>query len=582
MSIKITSFALTLTCIATLIGACTTTQPPAATASAAEAQLVSNAQPASPETEYGNFTEEQLYQAIISELGAQRGVVEEAGDSYFDLALETRDLGIIRRAVQFASANNDMNAMLQLGLLWAEIDPADAQPHLMLSFQFLETGNYKQALSHMARVIELGGDIDFSALAARTGQLDPRTRAVLIDNLRQLTREFSDQQSIRLTLVQLLGQNGEYQEALLEFQLLIQLVDLSPRLVMLQAQILQSAGDADQAIRVMRNGVREFGDDKNLRLGYSQLLVQNEQYEAAQAQFAALMELDPQDWETLFSMALLDMELENYERAVERFTQLARIDQRADEARYYLGYIHEQREEFDAAIAAYREVRIGTQNFLAAQQQATRLAVQSGNLESAHAHLNQLSRGQPRLEILFNTIESGVLIQNDFIPEAKGLLDTALNKYPNETDLLFARVLFYDNVGDRAGSEQDLRQIILMLPEDSRALNHLGYMLADQTDRHAEALDLIERAIAISPEDPAIIDSLGWVQYKLGRYEEALANLQRAYELFPDPEVASHVGEVMWMMGREEQAKEVWRGALENQPDSELIQEVVERLQVEL
>ena len=582
MSIKITSFALTLTCIATLIGACTTTQPPAATASAAEAQLVSNAQPASPETEYGNFTEEQLYQAIISELGAQRGVVEEAGDSYFDLALETRDLGIIRRAVQFASANNDMNAMLQLGLLWAEIDPADAQPHLMLSLQFLESGNYKQALSHMARVIELGEDIDFSALAARTGQLDPRTRAVLIDNLRQLTREFSDQQSIRLTLVQLLGQNGEYQEALLEFQLLIQLVDLSPRLVMLQAQILQSAGDADQAIRVMRNGVREFGDDKNLRLGYSQLLVQNEQYEAAQAQFAALMELDPQDWETLFSMALLDMELENYERAVERFTQLARIDQRADEARYYLGYIHEQREEFDAAIAAYREVRIGTQNFLAAQQQATRLAVQSGNLESAHAHLNQLSRGQPRLEILFNTIESGVLIQNDFIPEAKGLLDTALNKYPNETDLLFARVLFYDNVGDRAGSEQDLRQIILMQPEDSRALNHLGYMLADQTDRHAEALDLIERAIAISPEDPAIIDSLGWVQYKLGRYEEALANLQRAYELFPDPEVASHVGEVMWMMGREEQAKEVWRGALENQPDSELIQEVVERLQVEL
>jgi tetratricopeptide (TPR) repeat protein len=107
-------------------------------------------------------------------------------------------------------------------------------------------------------------------------------------------------------------------------------------------------------------------------------------------------------------------------------------------------------------------------------------------------------------------------------------------------------------------------------------------MLADQTDRHAEALDLIERAIAISPEDPAIIDSLGWVQYKLGRYEEALANLQRAYELFPDPEVASHVGEVMWMMGREEQAKEVWRGALENQPDSELIQEVVKRLQVEL
>ena len=96
---------------------------------------------AAPETavEYGSFTKAQLYQAIISELGAQRGVLEEdASDSYFNLALETKDLGIIRRAVQFASANNDLNALLQLGLLWSEIDPSDPQPELMLSFQFLK------------------------------------------------------------------------------------------------------------------------------------------------------------------------------------------------------------------------------------------------------------------------------------------------------------------------------------------------------------------------------------------------------------------------------------------------------------
>ena len=103
--------------------------------------------------EYGSFTEDELYQAIISELGAQRGEVTEAGENYFDLALTTRDLGIIRRAVQFASVNNDVNALLQLGLLWTEVEPGAAQPHLMLSFQFLEAGNFDQALSHMARVI---------------------------------------------------------------------------------------------------------------------------------------------------------------------------------------------------------------------------------------------------------------------------------------------------------------------------------------------------------------------------------------------------------------------------------------------
>ena len=539
---------------------------------------------AAPETavEYGSFTKAQLYQAIISELGAQRGVLEDASDSYFNLALETKDLGIIRRAVQFASANNDLNALLQLGLLWSEIDPSDPQPELMLSFQFLETGNYEQALSHMVRVIELGGEIDFSALSARTGQLDATARASLIANLQQLAREFSDQQSIQLTLVQLLAQNGDYLEALTEFDQLLKLIDLNPRLVLLQAQVLQSAGETDDALETLAEGVRKFDDNRNLRLTYARLLIQNERYVMAQAQFAAMMTQDPQDWETLFSMALLDVELEHFDLASEKFSQLAEVDDRADEANYYLGYVNEQRNNLPLAIAAYREVRIGTQNFLAAQQRAVSLAIQLGELDSTRAYLSQLSRGQPRLEILFHTIESGALIQAGHADRARDLLDRALNKYPNEADLLFARVLLFDSLGNKEGSEQDLKQIIRIRPEDSRALNHLGYMLADQTERYQEALELIERAIAISPDDPAIIDSLGWAQFKLGRYEEALTNLRRAYAVFPDAEVASHVGEVLWMMGREQEAVEIWRGALQNQPDSDLIKEVVHRLQADL
>ena len=575
-------------CASVWLSACSNTSTrsdPSSVAAATRDQISEQAQTAAPpETalEYGSFTKAQLYQAIISELGAQRGVLEDAGDSYFNLALETKDLGIIRRAVQFASANNDLNALLQLGLLWSEIDPSDPQPELMLSFQFLETGNYEQALSHMARVIELGGEIDFSALSARTGQLDAPARARLIANLRQLAREFSDQQSIQLTLVQLLAQNGDYLESLTEFDQLLELIDLNPRLLLLQAQVLQSAGEADDALETLAEGVRKFDDNRNLRLTYARLLIQNERYEMAQAQFAAMMTQDPQDWETLFSMALLDVELEQFDQASEKFTQLAKVDERADEANYYLGYVNEQRNNLPLAIAAYREVRIGTQNFLAAQQQAVRLAIQLGELDSTHAHLRQLSRGQPRLEILFQTIESGALIQAGHPDRAQDLLDRALNKYPNETGLLFARVLLFDSLGDKAGSEQDLKQIIRMKPEDSRALNHLGYMLADQTERYQEALELIERAIAISPDDPAIIDSLGWAQFKLGRYEEALTNLRRAYAVFPDAEVASHVGEVLWMMGREQEAIEIWRGALENQPDSDLIKEVVQRLQADL
>jgi len=531
------------------------------------------------EIEYGAFTEDQLYQAIISELGAQRGQLEDAGENYFDLAIQTRDLSIIRRAVQFASVIGDTNALMQLGLLWSEIEPDNAQPHLLLSFQFLENGNFDQALSHMARVIDLGGEMDFSALAARTDQLSPRSRSVLIENLRQLTREFSDQESIRLALVQLLAQNREFENALRELSLLAELSDLSPTIVQLQAQVLQSMNDNNQALNVLRKGVREFENDKPLRRAYARLLIQNEEYEEAKEQFQFIMEQDTQDWETLYSVALLDLEMQNFDSAAQAFVRLIGVDHRSDDSQYYLGYIYEKQEDYERAIENYRLVRIGTNNFLAAQQQATRFSIQLGKIDEAHQWLMTLSGGQPRLEIFFNTIESNLLIQNGYAGEAKELLDIALNKYPNESELLFARVLYYDSQKDMAGSEADLRQIIRMKPEESQALNHLGYMLADQTTRYKEALELIERAIRISPDDPAIIDSLAWAQYKLGRYEEALVNQRRAFAAFPDHEVASHLGEVLWMLDRKEEAIQVWEEALEVTPNSELIEEAMERLQ---
>lgn len=532
------------------------------------------------EIEYGSFTEDQLYEAIVSELSAQRGQVVEAGESYFDLAMSTRDLTIIQRAIQFASVNTDTNALLQLGLVWAQLEPTNPQPQLLLSIQFLESGAFEQAISHMSRVLDLGGNMDFAALSSRTGRLNSQDRSVLIENLRRLKDEFGNQTSIHLTLVQLLAQNGDFEAALIELELLKDDRDLTPNIVMLESQILQSLDNPERATRVMRTGVRRFETDKSLRLNYARLLVQNEEYEHAQEQFQILVEQDPQDWETLYSVALLNTQLENFDRAIAAYTKLIGVDQRADESQYNLGLIYQQQDNLEKSIEHFRQVRIGTNNFLAAQQQATRLSIQRGRLNEAHDWLSKLSRGQPRLEVLFTTIESSLLIQEEHSGAAEQLLNTALNKFPNETDLLFARVLYYDSQSNRDGSERDLMQIISMQPEDSRALNHLGYMLADQTTRHEEALELIERAIAISPDDPAIIDSLGWALYKVARYEEALVQMRRAFAAFPDDEVASHLGEVLWALGRFDEAIRVWQDALVTDPESPLIAEAMERLQV--
>ena len=576
---RINNFAISLACFS--LAGCAAPVPPTDNPETAATVQSTAAQAApAPEIEYGSFTEDQLYEAIVSELSAQRGQVVEAGESYFDLAMSTRDLTIIQRAIQFASVNADTNALLQLGLLWAQLEPTNSQPQLLLSIQFLESGAFGQAISHMSRVLDLGGNMDFAALSSRTGRLNPQDRSVLIENLRRLKGEFGNQTSIHLTLVQLLAQNGNFEEALTEIELLKDDTDLTPNMVMLESQILQSLENPERATRVMRTGVARFETDKTLRLNYARLLIQNEEYEQAQEQFQILVKQDPQDWETLYSVALLDTQLENFDRAIAAYTKLIAVDQRADESQYNLGLIYQQRDNLGKSIENFRQVRIGTSNFLAAQQQATRLSIQSGRLDDAHDWLSQLSRGQPRLEVLFTTIESSLLIQEGHPDAAEQLLNTALNKFPNETDLLFARVLYYDSQSNPDGSERDLKQIIIMQPEDSRALNHLGYMLTDQTTRHKEALELIERAIAISPGEPAIIDSLGWALYKVGRHEEALLQMRRAFAAFPDDEVASHLGEVLWALERFDEAMRVWQDALETEPESPLIAEAMKRLQV--
>ena len=543
-------------------------------------KLVSEpASEAEPNQEYGAFTEEQLYRAIVGELEANSGDIAAAGDSYLDLALGTKDLGVILRAVQFASIANDTNALLQLGLVWASVDPTDPQPQLLLAIEYLEAGAFDRAIPRMARVLELGGSIDFSALSSRTGQLNPQSRAQLIKALEPLFTQFPDDDSLALAQVQLLAQSGEYDAALTALDTARAQVTQTAGTVLLETQILQNMGRADDAARVMRAGVKVFDTDPILRASLARLYISQDKFDDALEQYTILIAQDAENWEAVYAKALVHLEIEEYGEAESLFQRLIVSGERVDESRYYLATSFERQGQLERAIDNYRLVSIGTNNFLGAQQQATRLSIALGAVDAAHDWLQRVSRGQPRLEVLVINMEAQLLQQAGLPAKAKQLLDRSLNRYPGEVDLLFARVIYFDSIKDLASSEADLRSIIAIKPDDARALNHLGYMLADQTTRYEEALTLLESAIALNPGDPATTDSLAWAQYKLGRYEEALQNIRRAFAVFPDPEVASHMGEILWMMGRRDEALAVWRRALEDAPDDPLVTEAMQRLQ---
>lgn len=316
---------------------------------------------------------------------------------------------------------------------------------------------------------------------------------------------------------------------------------------------------------------------KQLRLLYGRKLIDEQRYEEAQEQFSIIVEQNPRDFEILYSLALINMEIEQYETARTAFEKLIENDERIDDAHFYIAFIDAQNDNLSGAIEHYLKVSAGN-NFLPAQRNVTELMVQQGRYTEASTRLRTIRFQNPNANLPLLTMEANILLDEGMQTEAEPFLNSAIGAFPDNVQLLFLRSVLSQELDNLVLMEQDLRKVIQLNPNSPIAYNSLGYTLADRTDRYEEAYELIKQALELAPDDPAIIDSLGWVQYHLGLYEEAKVSLEKAFELFPDHEVAAHLGEVLWVLGNTRAANKVWQEALETQPDSEHILNAMERL----
>ena len=151
------------------------------------------------------------------------------------------------------------------------------------------------------------------------------------------------------------------------------------------------------------------------------------------------------------------------------------------------------------------------------------------------------------------------------------LLSDGLEELPDYPELLYDRAMAAEKIGKLDVLEKDLRKLIQLKPDHAHAHNALGYSYAEHNNRLPEALELIEKAIKLSPEDPYIIDSLGWVHYRMGNLNKGVTYLKQAFVIKPDPEIAAHLGEVLWMQGTKEEAKEIWRSTIKSHPENEVL-----------
>lgn len=557
------------------VGGCQTLAPSAPDGAPPVEDTAASPAPEKPKV-YASFNEETLYSLLAAELAGQRNRFDIALGNYVQQANATQDPGVAERAFRIAEYLGAEQAALDSALIWAKNAPDNLDAQRAAAVQLARGGRYDESMHYMEKVLQAQGDTHFDFLALSAAETDLDTRNGLLQSFDRLLQKHPENGQLLFGKALLLHQDGRPQEALELLEAHAASETQVPPLL-LRARLLQSLQRGEEAIPLLQKGIKQFPDDKRLRLAYARQLVELQRLDEAKSEFAGLLQQFPDDDDLRYSLALVCLEAEAWDEAAIYLEELVARDNHADAAHFNLGRIYERKDDPESALIEYGLVGPGD-DYLAAQSRQSEILLDSQRADEAASRLARARESQPDYAIQLYLIESEALADRGQLEKAWQLIQQALQQFPGDTNLIYTRAMLAEKRGDVPGLEKDLRSIIEREPDNATALNALGYTLADRTTRYAEAKALIEKAHQLNPDDPATLDSLGWVNFRLGNLEEAERYLRLALEKYPDHEVAAHLGEVLWARGKQREARKVWGAALKAQPDSAILRSTLLRL----
>ena len=525
---------------------------------------------------YGSFSEETIFSLLSAELAGQRNRFDIALDNYVTQAINTQDPGISERAFRIAEYLGADQAALDTALIWARNAPDDLEAQRAAAVQLARAGRYDDSMVYMEKVLLGKGDTHFDFLALSAADTDQETRNGLMKSFDRLLQRHPNNGQLIFGKALLLQQDGDTQGALTLLE------DNPPEAgevapILLRARLLQGLDRGDEALPLLEKSIKKYPDDKRLRLTYARMLVENNRMDEAKVEFSSLVQQYPEDDELRYSLALVCLEAKDWDEAKGYLEDLIARESHVDSAHLNLGRIAEERNDPESALIEYAQVGPGN-DYLPAQLRQADILMGNGKTAEAQSRLAVQRDSQPDYGIQLYLIEAETLSANNQGDKAWNVLQKALKQYPDDLNLLYTRAMLAEKRNDLAQMEKDLRLIIQRDPDNAMALNALGYTLSDRTTRYDEAKVLIEQAHQINPEDPAVLDSLGWVNFRLGNLDEAERLLRQALERFPDQEVAAHLGEVLWANGKQREARQIWSRFLKDQPDSPILRSTIKRL----
>ncbi len=532
----------------------------------------------SPLKAQNDVVADAAYSLMVAEIALNQGDTALAVKHYLEVARSQDNPDSAERAVRVAVFGQDLEAAVEAAQRWIELDPERVEARQFIAAIYVRQDKVQEAFSYIDDLISSSELDDSQLFPPLLGILAREKNADTVLAVSQrIADKYLDRAYAQYLHGMLAAQNGRPEEALrfLDRSLAITEIEGAHSA---RAKVLLRLGKSREAVVSLRKAVENNPDDQNLRLTYARLLVDVKQYEEARIEFERLHKASPDDAELLYTLGLLSLESQRLDDAEKYMMTLIRMNQRDGEAQYYLGRINENRRLYEDAIDWYRQVHVGDYKFDARLRIADMLG-QLGRTADAIEHLDSMIKGsQSNGSLVRIYITKGELLRTARrYQQAMDVFNTALDIVPGNNDLLYARALVAEKLGRIDQLEADIEIILKTEPDNAHALNALGFTLADQTSRYDEAYNYLKRAIEIMPDDAAIIDSWGWVHYRMGEYAKAVSLLRKALSRFDDAEISAHLGEVLWVSGNHTEARSIWKKALKKSPDDPVLQKIMQR-----
>lgn len=569
--------------------------PPAVT----ETETDTNASPASAESKSDSaeapdpslpsvtLTEELMYKLLASEIAYQRGQWQSAYVTIMSVAQQTRDPRLARRAAEIAMSAKQSGEALAAIRLWRELAPqSDEATQYLLGFILLGD-HIEEARPILEKRLKEARPATRGLMMFQIQRMLTRAKdkAVALSMLENLVAPYADMPEAHLALALATFHNGDAARARTEAR---NAMAIKPDSELAALTLAQVTPDKNEAMKTFEQFVAAHPESRDVRVAYARMLVEQKQYDKARAQFDAVLKQRPDDLGSLYAMGILSTQLNDYKAAEKYLTTYLDIlakhpDDERDPTQVYLvlAQVAEDRKDTEAALKWLSQIEPG-EAWLGAQIKRAQIIAKHGDLVGARNLLNELKPDNERDQTQVMIAEAQLLRDANRQDEAMAVLQEGLKRYPANTDLLYDYAMVAEKANKLELMETTLRKIIELTPNNQHAYNALGYSFAERNIRLPEAQALIEQALKLAPDDPYIMDSMGWVMFRLGKLKEAEDLLRRAYDLRPDPEIATHLGEVLWVKGQKEDAQKLWRDASKKDPQNDTLKSTLTRLHVKL